>query len=127
VTVRDLARVSPSAAYRHFLSRDHLMARVSQMAREALAAELRTAQHGTSTPGGAARRATARFEAAFIRCDTRPEQPDDPGHRLGFGDRLEWWIRRWPAPGQRNVVSAGGLGVGGVLGGGRQTRLAVHP
>jgi AcrR family transcriptional regulator len=122
VTVRDLARmvgVSPSAAYRHFPSRDHLMARVSQLARQALAAELLTAQDGASTRGGSARRATARFEsigrayvsfalnnrrlfeAAFLHCDTRPEEPDDPDAWLILVDAIDQMIEAGAVPDSR--------------------------
>lgn len=99
LALRDLARhigVSPSATYRHFPSREHLVARVSQNAREALGHALTAAR--ASVPGrvGSKRHATEQleaigrayvqfaldqpklFEAAFTRCDVAPEQADAP-------------------------------------------------
>lgn len=99
VALRDLARtvgVSPSAAYRHFPSRDHLVCRVSQRSREALAEALIEARDALPRRGNAQRRSTAHlvaigrayvhfavanptvFEAAFVRCDIRPDVPDEP-------------------------------------------------
>jgi len=99
VALRDLARtagVSPSAAYRHFPSREHLVARVSQLCRQALAQAMIDALE-TSPPRGAAKRRSVErltvigrayvrfavenpsvFEAAFVRCEVRPEDPDEP-------------------------------------------------
>ncbi len=99
LTLRDLARtvqVSPSAVYRHFPSRDHLVSRVSQLARQALARDLLTRRDAVTTRGRPARRTVERFEeigrtyvqfaidnphmfeAAFVRCDIRPVNPDHP-------------------------------------------------
>ena len=99
MSLRDLtraARVSPSAAYRHFPSRDHLVARVSQLARELLAHALIAARDEAPTRRDPKRRATERlraighayvrfavenpnlFEAAFARCDIKPARPDEP-------------------------------------------------
>lgn len=99
VALRDLARtvgVSPSAAYRHFPSRDHLVSRVSQRCREALAEALVEARDALSRRGSTQRRSAAHlvaigrayvhfavanplvFEAAFTRCDVRPDAADDP-------------------------------------------------
>ena len=99
MSLRDLtrtARVSPSAAYRHFPSRDHLVARVAQLSREALAHALLAALEAAPTRRDPKQRATERmraiglayvrfavenpnlFEAAFTRCDIRSNTPDDP-------------------------------------------------
>lgn len=99
VALRDLARtvgVSPSAAYRHFPSREHLVARVAQECRQMLAAALIEAKERVPATGGPKRRSTERmtaigaayvrfavtnpsvFDAAFVRCDAPPEGPDDP-------------------------------------------------
>ena len=90
------ARVSPSAAYRHFPSRDHLVARVAQRSREALGEALLAAREAVPARRDPKRRATERlraigfayvrfavenpnlFDAAFTRCDIRPETVDDP-------------------------------------------------
>ncbi len=99
LTLRDLARtldVSPSAVYRHFPSRDHLVSRVSQAARESLAHALLEARDAVISNGRAKRRSIERFEAigrayvvfatqhsslfaaAFVRCDVPPAADDDP-------------------------------------------------
>jgi AcrR family transcriptional regulator len=99
MSLRDLtraARVSPSAAYRHFPSRDHLVARVAQLSREALAHALIAARHAAPAKRDPKQRATERlraighayvtfaventnlFEAAFTRCDITPATPDEP-------------------------------------------------
>jgi len=99
MALRDLTRqvgVSASAAYRHFPSRDHLVAAVSQRAREAMAATMITARDAISATGTHSSRSVRRFraigrayiefalheprlfEAAFIRCAVRPDRPDDP-------------------------------------------------
>lgn len=99
MSLRELTRaahVSPSAAYRHFPSRDHLVARVAQRSREALGAALIAAREAVPARRDPKRRATERlraiglayvtfavenpnlFDAAFTRCDIRPDAPDDP-------------------------------------------------
>lgn len=99
LVVRDLARsigVSPSAAYRHFPSRDHLQARVAQVGREELARSLLAARDVVTARGSKVGRAERRltaigrayvgfaldnpnlFDAAFARCDVGAPTPDDP-------------------------------------------------
>jgi AcrR family transcriptional regulator len=99
LALRDLARsigVSPSATYRHFPSRDHLVAHVSQLSREALALAMLAALDNVPTAGGAKRRSVARFEAighayvefavehptlfeaAFTPCVVEPPRDDEP-------------------------------------------------
>lgn len=99
ITLRDLAKtvgVSASAAYRHFPSRDHLVCRVSQRAREALAEELLAADAEAAGTRRSARASVRRFEAigrayvlfathnprlfeaAFVRCGVSPAEADDP-------------------------------------------------
>jgi AcrR family transcriptional regulator len=66
LALRDLARtigVSPSATYRHFPSRDHLVAAVSQQARQQLATALLTARSAVSTAGPRASTALRRLRA----------------------------------------------------------------
>ena len=64
LSLRELARsigVSPSATYRHFPSREHLVMRVSQRSREALARDLIAASariKGTNTKRRSGRLAT---------------------------------------------------------------------
>ena len=99
LTLRDLTRtvgVSASAAYRHFPSRDHLVAEVSQRARQQLATALIEARSEVTNSGPRSGRALRRFaaigkgyvrfaieeprlfEAAFVHCPVRPSTPDDP-------------------------------------------------
>lgn len=99
VVLRDLARtigVSASACYRHFPSREHLVARVAQIGREHLAEALIAARGTVPSAGplkqrafrhlGAIGHAYVRFAidnpnlfvAAFAQCDVAPERPDDP-------------------------------------------------
>ena len=97
VGLREAARrvgVSPSAAYRHFPSRDGLLALVGSEAREALAARMQAATaeiRGSSGKAARARfRATGRayiefaleepglFEVAFRPCPPSLYVPDDP-------------------------------------------------
>ena len=99
LSLRDIARtigVSPSATYRHFPSRDHLVAHVSQIAREDLARALILARGQVTATGSRRRRSIRRFEAigrayvlfavdapkvfeaAFTPCDVRPATDDDP-------------------------------------------------
>lgn len=124
VALRDLARttgVSPSAAYRHFPSRDHLIARVAQIARQMLAAELIAAR----TPAGQSDDARQRsieqleaigtayvtfalhhprlFEAAFVRCDSRPDSPDDPDAWLVLVDAIDCMIDAGAVPEPRRA------------------------
>ena len=99
IALRDLAKVvgvSPTAAYRHFPSLEHLVAAVSQRAREALARGMRTAM--AAVPPAADPRAFAwarlrasgrayvefavaepnLFATAFLRCAAPPPRNDDP-------------------------------------------------
>ena len=99
LALRDLTRtvgVSASAAYRHFPSRDHLVAEVSQHGRQRLAVALLEARSGVANSGPRSTRAVRRFvaigqayvrfaieeprlfEAAFALCPVRPSAPDDP-------------------------------------------------
>lgn len=99
LSLRDIARtvgVSPSATYRHFPSRDHLVAHVSQIAREELARDLILAREQVAATGSRRRRSIRRFEAigrayvlfavdapnlfeaAFMPCDVQPATNDDP-------------------------------------------------
>jgi AcrR family transcriptional regulator len=98
VTLRELAKsvgVSPAAAYRHFPSLDHLVAAVSQRARERLAARMIAARDALPDDGGpeagwARFLATGRayvafgtseprlFETAFAPCPAPPRRADDP-------------------------------------------------
>lgn len=99
LTLRDLARtigVSPSATYRHFPSRDHLVAAVSQQARQRLALALLAARDEVATSGPRAGTSLRRlraigrayvefavrnprlFEVAFVATDIPPTTPDDP-------------------------------------------------
>ena len=99
MAMRDLTRhlgVSASAAYRHFPSRDHLVAAVAQRAREDLAVAMLEARGAVVASGPKSGRAIRRFraigrayvefavreprlfEAAFARCAARPDRPDDP-------------------------------------------------
>ena len=66
VSLRDVAHdvgVSPSAAYRHVRDRDHLMALVSQVARQELARTMIERQEAVLPTGDRAADAIARFEA----------------------------------------------------------------
>lgn len=99
LALRDLARtlgVSPSATYRHFPSRDHLVAAVSQRARERLATAMIEARDAVPATGTKANRSVRRFaatgrayvtfavqtpslfEAAFAPCPVPPPAPEDP-------------------------------------------------
>lgn len=99
LSLRELARsvgVSPSATYRHFPSREHLVAHVAQLSREALADALVCARDEVPTTGRPGRRSVERFEAigrayvhwavaqphlfeaAFTPCDVKPDRADDP-------------------------------------------------
>lgn len=99
ISLRDIARevgVSASAVYRHFPSRDHLLVKVSQVAREKLAKDLLSAR--ASVIGGRdlkkmsldrfraigrayvtfAQQQPRMFEAAFFLTDGRPDTEDNP-------------------------------------------------
>ena len=108
VALREAARrsgVSPSAAYRHFPSRDGLLAHVGSTAREALAERMLAATAGIrGTSGRAARarfRATGRayiefalddpglFEVAFRRCPPALYVPDDPSPYAVLSEALD--------------------------------------
>lgn len=99
LVIRDLAAqvgVSPAAAYRHFVSIDHLHAAVSQRPRETLAARLIAARSGARGGRTAEERARRRlraigaayvefardephlFDTAFAPCSVPPERPDAP-------------------------------------------------
>jgi AcrR family transcriptional regulator len=98
IGIRDLAKqlgVSPTAAYRHFPSLDHLVAAVAQRARELAASRMRDAMDAV-TIDDPAERAWARltacgrayiefavderplFDTAFAPITTLPGRPDDP-------------------------------------------------
>ena len=108
VALREAARrigVSPSAAYRHFPSRDGLLAHVGSQAREALAQRMLAATAGIR--GSSARSARARFratgrayiqfaldepglfEVAFRRCPPALYVPDDPSPYAVLSEALD--------------------------------------
>src|SRR6187551_2737781 len=108
VGLREAARrigVSPSAAYRHFPSRDGLLAQVGSEAREALAQRMLAATgeiRGSSGRSARARfRATGRayiefaldepglFEVAFRRCPPALYVPDDPSPYAVLSEALD--------------------------------------
>ena len=108
VALRESARrigVSPSAAYRHFPSRDGLLAHVGSQAREALAQRMLAATadiRGSSGRSARARfRATGRayiefaldepglFEVAFRRCPPALYVPDDPSPYAVLSEALD--------------------------------------
>ena len=99
VVLREAARtagVSPTAAYRHFDDREHLLAQVAQEARQQLAREMQDALSSVPRHRDAARRAVARlhavgraylafavgepglFRVAFQPCSHPPDTTDDP-------------------------------------------------
>ena len=98
IAVRDLAAavgVSPAAVYRHFPSLAHLVAAISQRARERLGAGLEDAVAAVSVADPLARawerlaatgRAYVRFAidepnlyaTAFVACGVLPSRPDSP-------------------------------------------------
>jgi len=99
LVLRDLAAtvgVSPSATYRHFPSREHLLAHVAQCIREDLARALEAARSEVPATGTRSRRAERRFaatgrayvryaldhprwfELAFAPCAEQPAGVDDP-------------------------------------------------
>ena len=99
LALRDLARtigVSPSATYRHFPSRDHLVAALSLRAREELARFMLTARDAVPATGPKPGRSVRRFEAighayvrfaleqqrlfesAFVPTAVPPPAPEDP-------------------------------------------------
>ncbi len=103
VSLRDVAHevgVSPSAAYRHVRDRDHLMALVSQVAREELARTMAAAVDEVAPSGDPAvdallrfaatgrgylafaRGSTPLFRTAFVATDRAPDRPDDPDAAL---------------------------------------------
>lgn len=121
LSLRDLARtvgVSPSATYRHFPSREHLVMRVSQRSREALARTLLVARDGI-VGNNTKRRSVERFEAigrayvqfavdqptlfeaAFARCEVGPTTPDDPSAWLVLVDSIEQMISAGAVPPSR--------------------------
>lgn len=99
VTLRDLARtigVSPSATYRHFPSRDHLVAAMAVEARRQLALAMVAARDAVAATGPKAGRSVRRleaiggayvrfavqrprlFELAFTPCPVPPPSIEDP-------------------------------------------------
>ena len=99
LSLRDLTKavgVTPSAAYRHFPSRDHLIAAVAMLSREELARHVLAARDAVPARGTAQRRSVARFEAighayvafavahprvfeaAFTACPVILERTEDP-------------------------------------------------
>lgn len=99
LTLRDLARtigVSPSAAYRHFPSRDHLVAALAVRARQQLALAMIEARDSVPPTGPRPGRSIRRFETigrayvhfalqhprlfelAFTPCPVPPPVPEDP-------------------------------------------------
>lgn len=99
LSLRDLTKevgVTPSAAYRHFPSREHLVATVSLEAREALARAMLHAAASTPMPRNPQRRAAkhlevigrayvqfavdhpSEFVAAFTISTVRPPRPENP-------------------------------------------------
>ena len=119
LSLRDIARtigVSPSAAYRHFPSRDHLVAHVSQVAREDLARALILAREGVHTKGSRMRRSVrqfeaigrayvtfaidhpTQFEAAFFACDVRPDRDDDPSAWAVLADAIDLMAQTGAVP-----------------------------
>lgn len=112
VTLRDLARtigVSPSATYRHFPSRDHLVAALALEARQRLALALVEARDAVPATGPKASRSIRRleaiggayvrfalrnprlFELAFTRCPVPPpaaEEPSSWGVLVGVIDEM---------------------------------------
>jgi len=98
IALRDLAKsvgVSPTAAYRHFPSLEHLVAAVSQRARERLAGSMQVAMDAVDDPDPAARAwkrllASGRayvdfattepelFATAFTPCNVDAPSDDDP-------------------------------------------------
>jgi AcrR family transcriptional regulator len=109
VALREAARqvgVSPSAAYRHFPSREGLLAQVGSEAREALARRMldaidRVAAGGSATSAVERFRATGRayiefaldepglFEVAFRPCPPDVYVPDDPSPYAILSDDLD--------------------------------------
>ncbi len=103
VSLRDVAHdvgVSPSAAYRHVRDRTHLMALVSQVARQELARTMIEGQDAVVATGDPVADAIARFEAcgrgyidfatgspelfrtAFLALDCAPDTADHPDPAL---------------------------------------------
>lgn len=122
LSLRDLARevgVSPSATYRHFPSRDHLVARVSQLARESLAGALLGARDAVAATGALKRRSVVQFreigrayvtfavehptlfEAAFTPCHIRLERDDDPSAWLVLVEAIDRMVVTGAVPAVR--------------------------
>jgi AcrR family transcriptional regulator len=122
LSLRDIARavgVSASATYRHFPSRDHLVAHVSQLCREDFARALLTACDAVPTTGNAKRRSVERFqaigrayvmfaiehptvfEAAFTQCDVRTGIADDPSAWLVLVDAIDQMVETGAVPAAR--------------------------
>lgn len=119
VTLRDLARevgVSPSATYRHFPSREHLVAHVSQRCREEFASALLEARDAVPATGNAKRRSVQRFQeigrayvrfaidhptvfdAAFSPCEVRLEREDDPSAWFVLVDAIDRMVETGAVP-----------------------------
>lgn len=124
MSLRELARtvgVSPSAAYRHFPSREHLVCRVSQMARQRLGQDLLKARDDASTARNAKRRSIDQFqaignryvtfalehpllfEAAFVRCAIRPPSADSPDPWAILVETVEQLISSGVVPPERRA------------------------
>lgn len=122
LSLRDLATrvgVSPTAAYRHFPSLDHLRAQVAQRARERLAERLITACDTTPRARSRADRARRRlralgeayvqfardephvFDTAFAPCPVAPPRPDEPSAWTVLNDALDDLVAAGVLPEQR--------------------------
>ncbi len=110
VSLRDVAHdvgVSPSAAYRHVRDRSHLMALVSQVARQELARTMIDGQDAVQPTGDPAADAVARFEAcgrgyidfatgspdlfrtAFLATGCPPDNADHPDPALVLATAID--------------------------------------
>lgn len=124
VVLRDLARsvgVSPSAAYRHFPSKEHLDARISQVGREQLGEALITARDSVTGTRATAKRAVDQFaaigrayvdfalenprlfEAAFARYDAPPPDADDPDAWRVLVNGVDQMIEAGAIPSERRL------------------------
>ena len=122
LSLRDLARavgVSPSATYRHFPSREHLVSHVSQRCREEFAGALITAREAVPRKGTAKQQSIARFqaigrayvhfavdhatvfEAAFATCDVPIQRDDDPSAWQVLVDAIDHMVETGAVPAER--------------------------
>ena len=113
VTIRDVAHdvgVSPSAAYRHVRSREHLLALVAQVARQELAISMAAAVAEVESTDQPQSDAVARFRAcgegyirfatrsgplfttAFLSTDIAPDDPDDPDPAAALASSIDGLI-----------------------------------